>query len=51
MFIFVGENNCPNCGAHGRKSKNMPEILNCPQCESYFNEFGVIIEPQKEVSF
>jgi len=47
MFIFVSGNNCPSCGARGKKWKQNPEVLICPQCSSYFNEFGVVIESQK----
>ncbi len=51
MFIFVGEKNCPSCGSKGNKWKKKPEVLNCPNCNSYFNEFGIVIESDKEVSF
>lgn len=47
MFIFVSEKNCPSCGMQGDKWKDNPDVLICPQCNSYFNEFGIIIEAQK----
>lgn len=47
MFIFVSEDNCPNCGSKGKKWKENPEVMICPQCSSYFSEFGIILEPQR----
>lgn len=45
MFIFVSEDSCPSCGSRGKKWKE--NIMICPQCKSYFSEFGVVTEPQK----
>ncbi|MDD5416370.1 MAG: rubredoxin [Candidatus Aenigmarchaeota archaeon] len=52
MFIFISEKNCPSCGMKGDKWKKSPDVFICPQCKSYFNEFGVVVEPQvqEEVS-
>ena len=47
MFIFISEKNCPSCGMQGNKWKKEPKVYICPQCNSFFNEFGIIIEPQK----
>lgn len=53
MFIFISEKNCPTYGSKGEKWKKKPDVFVCPQCHSYYNEFGVILESQKneEVTF
>ncbi len=48
MFIMIGSKRCPTCGVQGRKWKRKPEVLICPECSAFFNEFGFIIEPQSE---
>lgn len=53
MFMLIGEKRCPTCGVTGKKWKKSPEVLICPQCNAFFNEFGIIVESQieKEVAF
>ncbi|MBU3896741.1 MAG: hypothetical protein KJ697_02295 [Nanoarchaeota archaeon] len=52
MFIFIGEKNCPSCGTVGSSWKKDNKVYICPHCNSFFNEFGIILEPRMtEVSF
>lgn len=48
MHIMVGEKRCPSCGVRGEVWKRKPEVLVCPTCNSFFNEFGVVLESQIE---
>ena len=53
MFVVVGEDKCPTCGITGKLWKKSPDVFICPQCNAYYNEFGIIIESQidNELSF
>jgi len=55
MFIVTTKNNCPSCGIKGTIWKRKPEVRICPGCNTYFNEFGIVVEAVKddeeEVSF
>lgn len=48
MFMLISENRCPTCGIVGKKWKKFPEVFICPDCNAFFNEFGIILESQKE---
>ena len=48
MFVLIGKKRCPSCGVVGKLWKRRPEVLICPTCNSYFNEFGIVLETQME---
>lgn len=52
MFTMISGKRCPACGITGKIWKKKPEVFICPICETIFNEFGFVTEPQqKEVRF
>ncbi|MBR9682332.1 MAG: hypothetical protein GOV02_01530 [Candidatus Aenigmarchaeota archaeon] len=54
MFIVMTKNHCPSCGIKGDLWKRKPEVRICPGCNTYFNEFGIVVESMvdnDEVSF
>ena len=48
MYIIIGKKRCPNCGVEGGIWKKRPEVLVCPLCNSFYNEFGVVLSSQVE---
>ena len=47
-MYLIGRKRCPSCGIKGNVWKRSPEILVCPFCKTFFNEFGVVLERQVE---
>jgi len=47
-MYLIGKGLCPTCGIKGKLWKRNPNIFRCPTCNSFFNEFGIIIESSKE---
>jgi hypothetical protein len=47
-MYLIGKGRCPSCGIKGRMWKKSPEIFRCPTCNSFFNEFGMILESRSE---
>ena len=43
IMYLIGKKICPTCGIKGEKWKKNPDILICPSCKTFFNEFGVIL--------
>lgn len=48
MYVVIGEKLCPSCGIKGKRWKRKPEVLICPKCNTFYNEFGIIIESQSD---
>lgn len=46
MFLTFEEKKCPICGTMGKES-TIKELSHCPNCGAKFNEFGIILIPQK----
>lgn len=47
-MYLIGKKRCPFCGIRGGRWKKNPDILICPICKTFFNEFGVVLETQIE---
>lgn len=47
-YMIEKENKCPLCGTFGKEWKEDPQILVCPNCDSVYSEFGIVLESQKE---
>ena len=47
-MYLIGKKRCPSCGIIGNRWKQNPDILICPTCKTFFNEFGVILESKLE---
>jgi len=47
-MYLIGKRRCPSCGIKGEPWKENPDVLICPTCKTFFNEFGVILEPKAE---
>jgi rubrerythrin len=47
-MYLIGKGRCPTCGIRGKVWKRNPSIFRCPTCNSFFNEFGLVIESQQE---
>jgi len=45
-MYLIGRGRCPACGIKGKLWKRKPNIFRCPDCNSFFNEFGLILESQ-----
>jgi len=43
-LYLIGKKRCPNCGIKGKIWKRKPDIFVCSKCNSFFNEFGIILE-------
>jgi len=43
-MYLIGKKICPACGIRGERWKKNPDILICPICKTFFNEFGVVLE-------
>ena len=46
MFIILGKKQCPSCGVHGKKWGEEKNVYMCPTCNTIFNEFGIIAQPE-----
>ena len=44
--MLIGDKKCPTCGVTGKVWKRQPEVLVCGLCNSYFAEFGIVVESQ-----
>ncbi len=42
------QNKCPLCGTYGKSWNREPEVFVCPNCDSIYSEFGIVIESSKE---
>ena len=42
MFVIAFKDRCPNCGYKGKVMSKKPKILVCPNCNTVFNDFGII---------
>ncbi|HLD57058.1 MAG TPA: hypothetical protein VJA47_02060 [archaeon] len=40
---------CPLCGTNGKVWNKQPEAFQCQQCYSIYSEFGLILDPQREM--
>ena len=47
-FMLIGKKRCPTCCVVGKRWNKEPDVLICPTCNAYYNEFGFIVEPQIE---
>jgi ribosomal protein L37AE/L43A len=45
---MVSEKKCPFCGVDGEKWKEQPKVFKCPNCNTVFNHFGVLLTGNKE---
>ncbi len=45
-MYLIGKKRCPNCGVKGKLWKKNPDVFVCPDCKTFFNEFGIILEPE-----
>lgn len=45
MYV-IGKQLCPNCGIKGKKWKTDPNVFICTKCNSFFNEFGIVLEKE-----
>lgn len=41
---------CPLCGTSGRVWNKEPQVFECPQCSTFFSEFGVLMDSQREIA-
>lgn len=48
MFVIIGKKRCPSCGIKGEKWKKKPEVFVCKKCNSFYNEFGIVLESQTQ---
>lgn len=39
---------CPICGTHGKLWNKKPDAWQCPNCDSIFSRFGMVLETEKE---
>jgi ribosomal protein L37AE/L43A len=46
MMYLIGKGMCPSCGIRGKIWKKSPDIFRCPSCSSFYNEFGLVVEPK-----
>jgi len=42
-MYLIGKKICPSCGIRGERWKKNPDVLICPSCKTFFNEFGVVL--------
>ena len=45
-MYMIGKKLCPHCGVKGKAWKEDKNIFICPKCNSFFNEFGIILEKE-----
>jgi len=46
---MIGKKLCPRCGIKGNVWKKNPLVFTCPKCNSFFNEFGIVLEMGEEL--
>ena len=47
MFMYlVGKKRCPQCGVKGKIWKRGLDVFMCPNCNVFFNDFGIVLEPE-----
>ena len=47
-MYLIGKKRCPTCGVKGKIWKKNPDVFVCPDCNLFFNEFGIILGSQTE---
>lgn len=45
-MYMIGKKMCPTCGVKGKSWKKEPLISICPKCNTFFNEFGIVLQKQ-----
>jgi len=45
-MYLIGKKRCPICGVKGKIWKKDIKVFVCPNCSSFFNEFGIVLEPE-----
>ncbi|MFH0928777.1 MAG: hypothetical protein V1818_00275 [Candidatus Aenigmatarchaeota archaeon] len=45
-MYLVGKKRCPHCGVKGNSWKKGLDVLVCPSCSVFFNEFGIVLQPE-----
>ena len=43
MYV-IGKKLCPKCGIKGKAWNKVPKVFICGKCNSFFNEFGIVLE-------
>jgi ribosomal protein L37AE/L43A len=44
MMYLIGKRRCPNCGVKGKIWRRKPDVFVCPNCNTFFSEFGIVLE-------
>ncbi len=44
-MYLIGKKRCPICGVRGNSWKKDKKVFVCPNCNSFFNDFGIVLEP------
>ncbi|MFH1473715.1 MAG: hypothetical protein ABIE55_02370 [Candidatus Aenigmatarchaeota archaeon] len=45
-MYMIGKKICPLCGVKGNTWKKDRNVFVCPSCSSFFNDFGIVLEPE-----
>ncbi|MBN2202587.1 MAG: hypothetical protein JW700_00140 [Candidatus Aenigmarchaeota archaeon] len=45
-MYLVGKKRCPHCGVKGNSWRKDTDVLVCPGCNVFFNEFGIVLSPE-----
>jgi RNA polymerase subunit RPABC4/transcription elongation factor Spt4 len=47
-MYLVGKKRCPICGVKGKTWIKDKDVFVCPNCSSFFNDFGIVLEPENK---
>ena len=48
LMYLVGKKRCPHCGVKGKMWKRGVDVLKCPTCSIFFNDFGIVLQPEEK---
>lgn len=48
IMYLIGKKRCPQCGIKVKAWKKGPDVFICPTCNIFFNDFGIVLEPESK---